>query len=134
MSGWQSIESAPKDGTWILLRGRNSLNYPMIPVVCAWRRGERGDMNWRDSAVGYSMGHLVHDVPLGGAADWHALPGSAADAIERMVNALTLCRDQFADYERQHRAKGTPEADAKAQVNAGMVAMIEDALNPEKSA
>lgn len=41
---------------------------------------------------------------------------------------LSLCRKaagQFRFYERQHRAKGTPEADAKAEVNAALAAEIE---------
>jgi len=73
-ASWQSIETAPKDGTWILLRGRNSADYPMIPVVCAWRRGEDGRMAWRDSAGLRDMNVLIADVPAGSAADWHPLP------------------------------------------------------------
>jgi hypothetical protein len=71
---WQPIGDAPTDGTWILIRGRNSANRPMIPVVCAWRRGERGDFAWRDSASLRDMTRLIADVPADGAADWHPLP------------------------------------------------------------
>lgn len=39
------------------------------------------------------------------------------------LTALRKAADQFVSYERQHRAKGTPEADAKADVNAEMAAM-----------
>lgn len=41
---------------------------------------------------------------------------------------IKKCRDQFAFYEAQHRAKGTPDADAKAKVNAGMVAECDKTL------
>lgn len=69
---WQPIDTAPKDGTWFLLRGRNSVGAPMIPVVCAWR--SEGGYAWRDSASLRDMTHLVIDVPVGDSADWHALP------------------------------------------------------------
>jgi hypothetical protein len=41
---------------------------------------------------------------------------------------LVRCRDKFEFYEQSHRAKGTADADAKALVNAGMVADIDAAL------
>jgi hypothetical protein len=78
---WEPIETAPKDGTWILIRGRNSANHPMIPVVCAWRHGEGGaGFAWRDSASLRDMGHLISDVPADGAADWAPLPSPPESA------------------------------------------------------
>lgn len=45
-----------------------------------------------------------------------------------LVDALTACRHQFVEYEHQHRAKGTFEADAKAETNASMARLCEKAL------
>lgn len=45
-----------------------------------------------------------------------------------VLETLKACRAQFADYARQHRAKGTPEADTKAVVNDGMVTLCDQAL------
>jgi hypothetical protein len=36
VSEWKPIETAPKNDQWILIRGRNSANKPMIPIVAAW--------------------------------------------------------------------------------------------------
>ena len=71
--GWQPSDTAPMDGTWVLLRGRNGANFPMIPVVCAYVRRE-GRMAWRDSASMKNMNDLISDVPQGSSADWHPLP------------------------------------------------------------
>lgn len=72
---WRPMEEAPLDGTWILLRGRNAANHPMIPVVCSWRSASIvSPLAWRDSASLRDMQHLISDVPPDGAADWASLP------------------------------------------------------------
>lgn len=62
----------PDDGTWILLRGRNAVGVPMVPVVAAWRRGEgrATEPAWRDSANLKDVSYLVADE----GADWAPLP------------------------------------------------------------
>lgn len=66
-AGWRTMESAPKDKTWILLRGRNAANRPMVPVVAAWRPfGASSDCGWVDSGSFKPVDNL--------AIEWHALP------------------------------------------------------------
>lgn len=47
------------------------------------------------------------------------------------TEALIRCQNQFRSYERQHRAKCTPEGYAKAEVNADMARLCEAALSIE---
>lgn len=72
------MDSAPRDGTWILIRGRNAAGHPMTPVVCAWKAKPFGyhgaELGWRDSASLRDMNHLITDVPPGHSADWAPLP------------------------------------------------------------
>lgn len=37
--------------------------------------------------------------------------------LQEIIDALTVCANQFKFYEEQHRAKNTPDDDAKADVN-----------------
>ena len=76
-AAWKPIETAPKDGTWILLRGRNSMDKPMVPVVAAWRTVERRFANnsyyvcsWWDSANLMDLTSLAATP----GADWMSLP------------------------------------------------------------
>lgn len=75
---WRDVETdpPPQDGTWVLIRGRNSVGRPMVPVVCRWSKGVAGDgpAAWRDSAHDRLMSSLIADVPPGHSADWRPLP------------------------------------------------------------
>lgn len=61
-----------------------------------------------------------------------------ADALqannEKLRAAVETCGKRFRFYERQHAARGTPEADAKAQSNADMAEVCARALcSPQES-
>jgi lysyl-tRNA synthetase class I len=53
-----------------------------------------------------------------------------AAEIERLRASLDEAVGWFRDYERQHRAKGSPDADAKAETNKQRADFLAQALNP----
>ena len=75
---WQSSDSAPKDGTWILIRGRNAVGQPMIPIAAAWVTGGLVDapdkhIAWRSGETGRDLGSYMSDgwdwMPIVGESD-----------------------------------------------------------------
>lgn len=69
---WKPMAEAPRDGTWILLRGRNMAGQPMVPVVAAFKpvgAAHHGD-SWVDSRGFENCDSLAADQ----GADWHPLP------------------------------------------------------------
>lgn len=91
MSKYQPVDAVPppKDGTWFLLRGRNSAGQPMIPVVASWAFGVSGgsEKTWRDSASLRNVSFLIIDVPPGVSADWASLPDDGWEQKEILAPA-----------------------------------------------
>lgn len=72
VGNWKPIKSAPRDGSWFLLRGRNSADRPMVPVVVSWRHGEGS----RDAAIAFRDSGTLRDCSFllsGENADWRPL-------------------------------------------------------------
>lgn len=67
---WQPANTAPKDQTWLLLRGRNSVGQPMVPVVAAWMPPGAKHQGWVDSGTFKPLDNLVTTD----GADWQPLP------------------------------------------------------------
>jgi hypothetical protein len=61
MSDWQPIETAPKDGTYMLLMSRSGV------VIGLWDAHEDREFGtvpaWRDDGEGYEL-HPTHWMPL----------------------------------------------------------------------
>lgn len=55
-------------------------------------------------------------------------PDDPLAALSTAYEALGDARIKFGFYEEQHRAKGTPEADEKAEVNRDMASRMADAM------
>lgn len=50
---------------------------------------------------------------------------AARDHIEALRAMIKECGEQFRFYQKNHEAKGTPDSDAKAKVNAEIAARCE---------
>jgi len=72
-NGWQPIETAPKDGTEILLRLPDEDTFRGFTVWCAYWNYDCGVYGWLDD------GHLISDMPFTG---WTPIPAPPTDATE----------------------------------------------------
>ena len=61
MSAWQPIETAPKDGTSILVYGPD-IRQPFYMDVCAWPPNWEG--KWPVAYMAYAAGEPTHWMPL----------------------------------------------------------------------
>lgn len=74
-AGWRPIETAPKDGTWVLIRGQNAVRRPMVPIVAAFRPPGCLHIGWVDSG---SFRHVDQF-----AIEWAPLPPRTALASQQ---------------------------------------------------
>lgn len=115
--------------------GGGLLPCPFCDTTChvvAWPREFRGRMVamiecFTDNC--YAL--ITADTPADAIAAWNRrAPAPQAQPDARAVEGLIRdCAKQFRFYEKSHAAKGTPDGDAKAIVNAQFAQRCEDALS-----
>ena len=57
---WQPIETAPKDGTWVLGWAQSD----SAPYLISWGRNHNGDLLWRTQSFSFVGGYITHWMPL----------------------------------------------------------------------
>lgn len=85
----------------------------------------------KDCPLFCSTPYRLHDTKAEARAAWNRrAPAPQAQPDARAVEGLIRdCAKQFRFYEKSHAAKGTPDGDAKAIVNAQFAQRCEDALS-----
>lgn len=69
MDEWKTIDTAPKDKSWVLVRGYNSAGQPMVPVVAAWMPHGATHQGWVDSGSFKPLDGMLSDN-----GEWMPLP------------------------------------------------------------
>jgi len=67
---WQPIDTAPKDGTWIMGWASGDLN----PSRISWGRNHRNNLSWCTAFCSFVEGYITH---------WTPLPRTTLEASER---------------------------------------------------
>lgn len=57
---WQPIDTAPKDGTWIMGWASGDLN----PSRISWGRNHRNNLSWCTAFCSFVEGYITHWTPL----------------------------------------------------------------------
>ncbi|MEM6413217.1 MAG: hypothetical protein AAF720_00985 [Pseudomonadota bacterium] len=74
---WKPLKDAPKDGTFVLVCGYNSIGKAMVPMVAAYRNAEIGSKNnglaWRSSETLNDLSDALISTS-NKAPEWHPLP------------------------------------------------------------
>lgn len=112
------------------------------PWVRGWNGGKSGPTcpniegptvagrEWRFDLVGVARETLaIIPLPANGSLDEMDANASLIAAAPEMYEALQKAARQFSYYAENHRSKGTPESESKAQTNEAYAAMCRAALS-----
>lgn len=107
------------------IRGRDPMDFQgvLMAVQCGGVSTGRARELLRDWLAGLPANPPPDDTP-----NPFGMDDNPAEICTELRQVVKRCRDQFLFYETQHRAKGTPEADAKADVNRDLAALCTAAL------
>lgn len=128
------VRAAPEAPRLNLIIDRGGV--PVLRVVAELRDENARLLAERDAAVearAFAVREMADMARQAGS--WQGV-AEGKDAIireleaeaARLREAVTRAAAQFSYYEQQHRAKGTADADAKADTNRDMAAMLRAAL------
>lgn len=71
--GWRTIDSAPRDGTSIILAVTGGINGPVIGEA-RWHYADGGDWWWAGNAPGDYHGGPISEINFGVPTHWQPLP------------------------------------------------------------
>ncbi len=85
MSKWQPIDTAPKDGTSVILAVTGGPNGPAIGEA-RWHEAYGGDWWWAGNSPGDYWGGPISEIQLGMPTHWWPLPAAPSDSEEPIVS------------------------------------------------